>query len=177
MWLFFIIIGITNSDNNVGSSLNSHIGPTGIITNSAQKTTNPTKILLTNTPEPSPTSIPLDINGFPIDSEAVTVNNLCKAPSTYTGKKVTFTCKVIGFAKDNSGNASAVNCSDVDDYTSIIQVDTILFDMTRINKNDIVRFFGRVSGVATGKNAFGSDVTETIVSGEGINDLTSGYKE
>ena len=51
-----------------------------------------------------------------MDAEAVTVANLDKAPSMYNGKKITFSCIVIGFAKDDSGNATAVNCSDPNRY-------------------------------------------------------------
>ena len=131
----------------------------------------------TSKPTPTLTPIPKDINGFPMNAEVVTVANLDKAPSTYEGKKVTFTCIVVGFAKNSNGNATAVNCSDPNDFMSMVQVDTILFDMTKINKNDTVRFYGLCNGSAIGKNAYGGDVSETLITAFGINDITSGYKE
>ena len=131
----------------------------------------------TDTPAPTATPVPKDANGFPMDAEAVTVANLDKAPSTYQGKKVTFTCTVAGFAKDSSGNAAAVNCSDPNDYSSLIQVDTGAFDMTKIQQGDTVRFYGLGMGAASGKNAFGGEVSESLVTGIFINDITSGYKE
>ena len=142
------------------------------------KPTGPTSIPTpTPTPKPTPTPVPTDINGFPMDAEAVTVVNLDKAPSQYNGKKVTFTCNVAGFAKDSSGNATAVNCSDPNDFTSIVQVDTSGFDMTKINQGDTVRFYGLGMGAFTGKNAYGGDVSETLVTAFHLNDLTSGYQE
>ena len=131
----------------------------------------------TNTPAPTPTPIPKDANGFPMDAQAVTVANLDKAPSQYNGKKITFTCTVAGFAKDSSGNAAAVNCSDPNDFSSIVQVDTSAFDNTKINQDDRVRFYGVGMGSSTGKNAFGGEVSETVVMGLHVNDITSGYKE
>ena len=131
----------------------------------------------TDTPAPTPTPIAKDANGFPMDAEKVTVSDLDKAPSQYEGKRVTFTCTVAGFAKDSSGNAAAVNCSDPNDYSSLVQVSTQAFDMTKINQSDTIRFYGLGGGAAQGKNAFGGQVSETVVEAIYINDLTSGYKE
>ncbi len=131
----------------------------------------------TDTPEPTPTPVPKDSNGFPMDAETVTVAALDKAPSNYDGKKVIFTCTVASFAKDDSGNAAAVNCSDPNDFSSLVQVGTTGFDMTQINQLDRIKVYGLGMGSAKGKNAFGGEVSETLVMGLYINDLTSGYKE
>jgi hypothetical protein len=49
--------------------------------------------------------------------------------------------------------------------------------MTKIKQNDTVKFYGLGAGSATGKNAFGGEVSESLVSGMYINDITSGYEE
>jgi hypothetical protein len=134
------------------------------------------EFIATPTLSPTPTPIPTDENGFPMDAEAVTVAQIAKVPSAYNGRKVTFTCNVSGFAKNDSGDAAALNCSDPNDVGSIIQVGGSLFDFTKINQGDTVRIYGLGAGAATGKNAFGGDVTEGIVDGLYLNDLTSIYK-
>ena len=63
------------------------------------------------------------------------------------------------------------------DISSIVQVDTELFDMTKIDVDDAVRFYGLGMGSSTGKNAYGGDVSETVIIAAAINDLTSGYKK
>lgn len=130
----------------------------------------------TTTPSPSPSPIPKDANGFPLDAEAVTVSQIAKVPSAYNGQKITFTCTVSSFAKNDAGDAAALNCSDPNDLTSIVQIDGSLFDMTKINQEDTVRIYGVGAGAATGKNAFGGDVSEAVVTGVFINDVTSNYK-
>jgi len=82
---------------------------------------------------------------------------------------------VDGFAKNDQGDAAAINCSDPNNFTSMLQVDGTLFDLTKVNEGDTVRIDGLGAGASTGKNAFGADVTEAVVSGMFINDLTSGY--
>jgi hypothetical protein len=131
----------------------------------------PTKI-----PTPTDTPVPTDVNGFPMDAEAVTVAQIAKVPSAYDGKKLTFTCDVTSFPKNDSGDAAGINCSDPYDSGSLIQVSGSLFDLTKINQGDTVKIYGLGAGASTGKNAFGADVTEAVVSGLFINDITTGYK-
>jgi hypothetical protein len=40
-----------------------------------------------------------------------------------------------------------------------------------------VRFYGLGGGSASGKNAFGGTISESLVEAIYINDITSGYKE
>jgi hypothetical protein len=167
-----IVTAISSATSNKQSSASST--PTAESTATPQATEVP-KATVTPTPIPKPE--PKDANGFPMDAESVTVANLAKAPSTYEGKKITFTCTVAGFAKDKSGNATAVNCSDPNDYSSFVQVATSAFDMTKINLQDTVRFYGLGGGSASGKNAFGGTISESLVEAIYINDITSGYKE
>lgn len=140
----------------------------------AVPTPEPTKRPVSPTPTPAP--IPTDANGFPMDAEAVTVAQIAKVPSAYNQQKVTFTCRVASFAKNDNGDAAAINCVDPNDVSSIIQISGSLFDFTQINQGDTVRIYGMGTGAATGKNAFGGDVTEGLVDGLFINDITSGYK-
>ena len=167
-----LVSSIGNSNSKTTTSTDSKSTSSQVATVTPQPKSTPVPTIT-----PSPKPVPKDANGFPMDAEAVTVENLDKAPSQYDGKKITFTCSVIGFAKDDSGNATAVNCSDLNDFTSVVQVDTSLFDMTKINKDDTVRFYGLGTGSATGKNAYGGDISESLVMAAYINDLTSGYKE
>ncbi len=128
-----------------------------------------------SSPTPTPTDIPHDANGFPENYQNVTVANLSKAPSDYNNKTIVFTCDVLSFPKDSSGNATAINCSDPNDYGSIVQIDATVYDVTKINTGDTINIYGQGAGAFTGKNAYGGDVTESLVSGMYINDITSGY--
>ncbi|HYT41582.1 MAG TPA: hypothetical protein VEP90_04510 [Methylomirabilota bacterium] len=136
---------------------------------------------VTQTPtlSPTPTDIPMKYgaNGFPEDAEAVTVAQIAKVPSAYDGKKLTFTCEVSSFPKNDNGDAAGINCSDPYDSGSLIQVSGNLFDFTKINQGDTVKIYGLGEGAATGKNAFGGDVTEAVVDGLFINDITTGYND
>lgn len=139
------------------------------------------------TPTPTPTAKPkaitppptitYDINGFPKNAEQVTVSDIAKTPNAYADgiTNVVFTCKIISFARDDQGNATAVNCADPNDMSSIVQIDIGNFDIKRINVSDTIRIYGFVMGVFKGKNGFGVEITEAAVSGMYINDLTSGY--
>ena len=146
---------------------------------SAQVTTLPTQepTAVPTTPTPTPTPIPKDANGFPMDYQAVTVAQIAKVPSAYNGKIVMFDCTVSNFVKGDNGDAAGFNCSDPNDYGSLLQVDSgKLFDYTQINEGDTVRIYGLGSGSSSGQNAYGGNVTEAVVGGVFINDLTSGYK-
>ena len=119
-----------------------------------------------------------DAYGFPEDAARITVAELAKIPSSFQDKKITFTCDVRSFPKDENGNAAGVNCSDPNDYTALVQVRMAAFDETvKINTNDTVVVYGFGQGAAQGKNAFGADVTEAEVLELHLNDLTTGYTE
>lgn len=174
IFIFLILIeGASNpSKEKALTSAQSHsISPTTPI---SQPTVPPT---VTPTPEPTAPPIPKDENGFPQDYEKVTIAQIDKVPSAYKNKKIMFTCRVSSFAKNSEGDAAAINCTDPNNYGAFIQVSGPTYDFTKINEDDTVRIYGIGEGVSTGKNAFGADVTEGIVIGIYINDLTSGYKE
>ncbi len=127
-----------------------------------------------------PTLTPLptftyDSNGFPMNYAKVNVSDIAKTPSDYNGKTIMFNCNIVAFAKNSSGDTAAINCADPNDITSIVQIDTTNFNLHKMNQGDNINIYGMGEGSATGKNAFGTDVSEGIVMGLYINDLTSGY--
>jgi hypothetical protein len=130
---------------------------------------------LTTTIAPLPT-VALDANGFPADAAKVTPTQLYRTPSRYLNKEVTFSCVVSTFAKDSAGDVTAVNCNGADDTSAVLQVDISSFDVTRINLNDTVWFYGVCVGAFSGTNAFGGQVMETGVRATYVNDVTSGYQ-
>jgi hypothetical protein len=176
---FLLIILMMNYGSKTNTQTNqdvTHVGsakPMTPVTIAPIATAKPTVI---PTPTVKPTSIPEDANGFPADADYVTISQITKVPSAYNGKKIVFTCNVTGFAKNDNGDAAALNCSDPNDYSALLQVGGTLFDLTKINKDDTVKIYGLGAGAAQGKNAFGGAVTEAIVDGLFINDLTTGYK-
>jgi len=124
-----------------------------------------------------PPTVSYDNNGFPDNAKQVTVANIAKTPSKYADgvTNVVFTCKILSFARNDQGDAAGLNCADSNDYSSIVQIDAGNFDVSKINADDTVTIYGFVTGVGQGKNAYGGEVTEALVSGMYINDATSGY--
>lgn len=141
----------------------------------AAPTLRPTK-KLRPTPTNSPT-LAYDSNGFPLNAHEtshVIVSQIAKEPSQYNNKWLIFTCDVASFAKGSSGNATAINCSDPNDITSIIQIDASGWDLTQINQGDTINVYGQGEGSFSGQNAFGTTVQESLVFGLYFNDTTNG---
>ena len=176
--LLVLINSVGNKNSTSSSSTSSQVTQDQ---STISKTAVPAKVVLTNTPgptsppTPTPTPVPTDANGFPEDYQNVTVADLSKEPSNYNGKTVVFTCTAISFPKDSSGNAAAINCSDPNDYSSILQIDASAFDLTKINAEDAIVVYGVGEGSSTGQNAYGASVSESEVLGMYVNDSTSGY--
>lgn len=173
VFLLMIILGaIFSSFDSKTSTTPTTVPSTNVLNTPTQQ---PTQI--PTTPTPTPTPIPTDENGFPMDYDAVTVSQIAKVPSAYNGKIIMFTCTVSTFVKGDSGDAAGFNCSDPNDYSQLLQVDSgSLFDYTKINEGDTVKIYGLGSGASSGQNAYGGTVTEAVVGGTFINDLTTGYK-
>lgn len=137
----------------------------------------------TSTTKPTPTLtesqiIDKSMADYAKDATAVTVKDIDKTPNSYLMKKIVFKCKVLGFAKDKSGDIGGINCSDPSNYSAIIQLGTVsLFDFTRINEGDTLQIYGLGYGSATGTNAFGAEISMGIVNVVYLKDLTTGYKE
>jgi hypothetical protein len=124
-----------------------------------------------------PPTVSYDSNGFPDDAKQVTVADIAKTPSKYADgvTNIVFTCKILSFARNDQGDAAGANCVDQNDYSSIVQIDTGNFDISKINADDTVTIYGFLTGVGQGKNSFGGEVTEALISGLYINDETTGY--
>lgn len=130
----------------------------------------------TITPQPTLTSGQI-ITKFEKEAQIVTVTQIYKTPNSYKGKSLIFTCSVSGFPKDDNGDVAALNCDDLNDFSSNVQIAIGKeIDVTKINHNDTLKVYGMGLGALTGKNGFGADITTGAILGLYINDLTTGYK-
>lgn len=165
--LCFVVITTVHANSNSGHKLitSSNSGP--LLTD----TTGPTDI-----PTPSPTSPPKDVNGFPMDYQSVSVEDLSIKPSAYIARQVLFTCTIIGFYRGFNGDLTQFNCEDPNDANYILSAASIHFDFTKINKFDTVTVYGTGLGVASGQNIYGGPVSETEITAWDIIDTTSGYR-
>lgn len=83
----------------------------------------------------------------------------------------------MSFPKKDNGDVGAINCADPNDYSSSVQVEiTTDVDITKINKNDLLKIYAVGQGALTEKNAFGGDVTVGSVLEDYVIDLTIGFK-
>jgi hypothetical protein len=109
---------------------------------------------------------------------STTVDNLDKDGNNDKGKDVHFTCKILNFVKDDSGNTAGANVEAPDSYsTSTIQ---IAFpsgtDVTKLNEGDILEVWGTDGGVFSGQNAFGGTVQEVGIAAQYMTDQTTNYQ-
>lgn len=131
------------------------------------------------TPSPTPTLSPTQVENVNKTATATTtVDNLDKDGNQDKGQPVHFTCKILNFVKDDSGNTAGANVDDPDSYsTSVIQ---IAFpsgtDITQLNQGDIVEVWGADEGVFSGQNAFGATVQEVEIAAQYMTDTTTNYQ-
>ncbi len=125
----------------------------------------------------SPTLSP---DQYKAQTQDTTVDNLDKDANTDKGKDVHFTCKILKFVKDDSGNTAGANVesSDTSSFTtSVIQIGFPSgTDVTKLNEGDTLEVWGTDQGVFSGKNAFGGDVQEVAVTALYMTDTTTGYQ-
>ena len=163
----------------------------GIIANAAQSTTPQSNTTVntadtpTDTPAPaatdtpSPTVDPAQIEElYKATTKSTTVDNLDKDGNADKGKDVHFTCKILRFVKDDSGNTAGANVESPNSYSmSVVQ---IVFpsgtDITRLNEGDLLEIWGTDEGVFSGKNAFGGDVQEVGIGALYMTDTTTNYQ-
>jgi hypothetical protein len=109
---------------------------------------------------------------------SITVDNLDKDGNIDKGKDVHFTCKILKFVKDDSGNTAGANVEAPDSYsTSIIQIAfTSGTDVTKLNEGDILEVWGTDGGVFSGQNAFGGTVQEVGIAAQYMTDKTTNYQ-
>jgi hypothetical protein len=133
----------------------------------------------TPSPTPTPTVSPAQVEElYKGLTKNTTVDNLDKDGNADKGKDVHFTCKILKFVKDDSGNTAGANVESPDsDSSSVIQ---IAFpsgtDITKLNEGDILEVWGTDGGVFSGQNAFGGDVQEVGVGALYMTDTTTGYQ-
>ena len=112
---------------------------------------------------------------YKASATSTTVAALDKNGNTEKGTIVHFTCSIMNFVKDSSGNTAGAN---VDDPTSsgVIQ---IAFptgtDLSRLNTGDSLAVWGVDNGTFSGPNVFGATVQEVGISAAYMTDYTTGY--
>ena len=112
---------------------------------------------------------------YKASATTTTVAALDKNGNTGKGNIIYFTCTIMNFVKDSSGNTAGAN---VDDPTSssVIQ---IAFpagtDLSRLNTGDSLAVWGVDDGTYSGSNLFGATVQEVGISAAYMTDYTTGY--
>ncbi len=166
--VFSMCMSISLAGNQSGSVSN---------TSSASATDTPAP---TDTPTdtPVPTLSPAQVEKvYKASTSSTTVINLDKEGNNDKGKDVHFTCQILKFVKDDSGNTAGANVAAPDSDSSIIQ---ILFpsgtDLTKLNEGDIVEVWGTDEGVFSGQNAFGGTVQEVAIAAQYMTDETTNYQ-
>ena len=138
----------------------------------------------TPTPKPTPTDTPVPTESpaqvektYKDGTTQTTVSSLDKDGNSDQGKNVTFTCQIVKFVKDDSGNTAGANVNDPNDPGVFVQ---IAFpdgtDLSQLNENDTLVVWGLDDGVSSGTNAFGATVQEVVVSALYLTDQTTGYQ-
>jgi hypothetical protein len=137
----------------------------------------------TDTPAPTATPVPALSpaqveKAYKATTSPTTVDNLDKDGNSDKGKNVYFTCKIIKFVKDDSGNTAGANVEAPASYSiSVVQVAFPTgTDITKLNEGDIVEVWGTDEGVFSGQNAFGGTVQEVGITAKYINDKTTNYQ-
>ena len=166
--VFSMCMSISQAANQSGSVNNTSA--------SATDTLAPTDTP-TDTPVPTLSSTQVE-KVYKASTTSITVDNLDKEGNNDKGKDVHFTCKILKFVKDNSGNTAGANVEAPDSYsTSIIQ---IAFpsgtDVTKLNEGDILEVWGTDEGVFSGQNAFGGTVQEVGIAAQYMTDNTTNYQ-
>ena len=91
------------------------------------------------------------------------------------GNDVHFTCSILSFVKDSSGNTAGANVDDPNS-SSVIQV---AFpdgtDLSQLNTGDTLEVWGTDDGTSSGTNAYGATIQEVGVSAAYMTDQTTGY--
>lgn len=138
------------------------------------------------TPSPTPEIIEIIDNspklnykasGMPDNGIKATVSELDKNPTAFEEKYVDFDCEILSFVKDDSGKVSHYNCSDPEDLTSSVLIETIPEMAANLHSSDIVNIYGLFDGVTYGSNAFGVTVTKTLIFPVYTHDKTNNFKD
>ncbi len=182
-----IVNGIASAGNGVGSNTATSAQTTPTIdataTQDAQNQQATVNSIPTDTPVPTDTPIPTPSSAqiekaYKAMTTSTTVDNLDKDGNNDKGKDVSFTCKILNFVKDDSGNTAGANVEAPDSFSaSIVQ---IAFpsgtDLSKLNQGDVLVIWGTDGGVFSGTNAFGATVQEVGVTVLYMTDQTTNYQ-
>jgi hypothetical protein len=131
------------------------------------------------TAKPAPTQSPAQIeDAYKASTTNTDVVTLDKDGNADMGNDEHFTCTLVAFVKDSSGNTAGANVTDTASSSgSFVQVAfTPGTDVTQLNANDTIEVWGANQGVASGSNAFGATVQEVVIQANYITDQTTGYQ-
>ncbi len=168
--VFSMCISLSQATNQSGSTNNTSSSATDIPAPPS-------------TPVPTATPIPTlspaqGERTYKATTSHTTVGNLDKDGNVEKCKNIYFTCKILKFVKDDSGNTAGANVEAPYSYsTSIVQVAFPAgTDITQLNEGDIAEVWGTDEGVFSGQNAFGGTVQEVGITAKYINDKTTNYQ-
>ncbi len=136
---------------------------------------------LAPTPKPTATPVPTETQAqteadYKASTVSTTIADLDKDGNADIGKDVHFTCTILKFVKDASGNTAGANVT-TQDTSAVVQVEfTTGTDITKLNEEDILEVWGTDAGVFSGTNSFGATVQEVGITAQYMNDQTSNYQ-
>jgi hypothetical protein len=129
------------------------------------------------TPTPKPTLTPAQVETtFKQGTTDTTVADIDKNGSAESGKFVHFTASIVNFVKDSSGTTAGANVTDGNgtDIQIAFNPDA---NINQMNTGDAIEVWGISQGVASGQNAFGATIQESVVGEMYLTDQTSGYQQ
>jgi len=116
---------------------------------------------------------------FKAQAQDTTVENLDKDGNAGKGSDVHFTCKILKFVKDGSGNTAGANVESADTSSYSFTVIHVEFpsgtNVAELNEGDTLEVWGTDEGVFSGQNALGGTVQEVAVNALYLTDDTTGY--
>jgi hypothetical protein len=132
----------------------------------------------TDTPMPTPSAKQVE-QVYKATTMNTTVDNIDKQGNNYKDKDLHFTCKILKFVKDDSGNTAGANVESPDTYSgSVVQIGfPSNTDLNKLNEGDTIEVWGSDQGVFSGQNALGGTVQEVAISAQYLTDQTTGYRD
>jgi type II secretory pathway pseudopilin PulG len=178
--LALVVCGIIGNSNSQSITFSQDATATADAANAGAATDTPQP---TNTPAPTDTPVPIPtISSAQLEKEykaltvSTTVGNLDKDGNNDKGKDVHFTCQIVGFVKDNTGNTAGANVDDPNS-SGVVQVGFPSgTDLSQLNEGDTLVVWGTDDGTFSGTNAFGGTVQEVGITAQYMSDKTTNYQ-
>jgi cytoskeletal protein RodZ len=177
--VFFIVIAAAASgtQNNSSSSTSTNTSQVQTANTPAPTTTQ------ASTPKPTPTDTPVPTasasqieTAYKAVTTDTTIAALDKNGNSDQGKDVHFTCTILNFVKDSSGNTAGATVDDPN-TSGVVQIAfPANTDLSRLNTGDTLEVWGSDGGTQSGQNAFGATVQEVVVSANYMTDKTTNYQ-